>query len=169
MQDLIERATAKAHEVYHQLNEIYGTSYPFPRLEFPVMRGATVGDAERDGTQIRISTYWLFKETKDMLEGTVPHELCHWFVDHHYKNAKGHGREWKAVMRSLGLDPKRCHSYDMSQIHPYQYDCPKCGHTYWFSKRRHNSATKRGVQYWCNQKINGKLCRSDLCHKTDNE
>jgi SprT protein len=40
---------------------------------------------------------------------TIPHELAHlvaWTV----YNEPGHGTAWKHVMRSLGLEPTRCHS-----------------------------------------------------------
>lgn len=43
---------------------------------------------------------------------TAIHEAAHIITNHRFNRSCGHGREWKSVMRELGLRPDRCHSLD---------------------------------------------------------
>lgn len=56
------------------------------------------------------------KENPDyIVNQTVVHEAAHLIVYALYNGkAKAHGREWKSVMRRLGVNPSRCHNLDVS-------------------------------------------------------
>lgn len=89
----------------------------------------------------------------EYLKQTVPHEFCHYFVHIHYTNAKSHGWEWKNAMRTLfGLDPKRCHNYDVSQSQgrattKYEYKC-NCK-TFFIGAVRHRRLKLNPFHYRC--------------------
>jgi predicted SprT family Zn-dependent metalloprotease len=60
---------------------------------------------------------------KEFVDQVVPHEVAHWFTHLvHGSNHQAHGREWKAMMRLLGQEPKRTHSFKRAE--------PKKGFTY---------------------------------------
>jgi predicted SprT family Zn-dependent metalloprotease len=43
------------------------------------------------------------KHLQQMLQITVPHELAHIFCYRLY-NEKGHGKKWKSIMKTIGVD-----------------------------------------------------------------
>ena len=60
--------------------------------------------------------------------------------------------EWKRIMRELGVEVKRCHSYDVTKarkVRTVAYQCDKCGKVYDFTLVRHNKVVKYGTQYRC--------------------
>jgi len=66
---------------------------------------------------------WL-RATEEERDETVVHEICHVVVA--YKNGglqprsgrrrRPHGAEWKAMMRKAGVEPRRCHNVDNSDL-----------------------------------------------------
>ncbi|MBO77924.1 MAG: hypothetical protein CME17_10870 [Gemmatimonadetes bacterium] len=76
--------------------------------------------------QGNFETIWLNSDFlnhhgQDFIDRTVPHELAH-IVDQIVNGMAYtrtmrrvlHGPSWRAIMRDMGCDPKRCHSYDQS-------------------------------------------------------
>lgn len=65
----------------------------------------------------------------DMLNDTVPHEVCHIVQYQIAPRSKSHGYEWQRLMLMIGLQPTRCHSYETtparkhSRPHSYRCDC----------------------------------------------
>jgi len=103
--------------------------------------------------------YRLFKkeENYDYLRQTYLHELAHLICHRKYKCKKGHGKEWKSVMKILGADPKRCHKMDVSELRikrkrfSYKCSCREID----VSLIRHNKI-KKGKKYICT------ICGSDI-------
>lgn len=61
-------------------------------------------------------SYELLQQYPDYFsQDTIPHELCHLIAFTVYEDS-GHGPAWKNVMRSIGLEPTRCHSM-INQVH----------------------------------------------------
>jgi predicted SprT family Zn-dependent metalloprotease len=64
----------------------------------------------------------------EMLNVTLPHEVAHVVVCQLWPYAKGHGNEWRAVMRDFGLPPNRTHDMPTTpaRVHPrpHHYTCP---------------------------------------------
>ena len=89
---------------------------------------------------------------EEYLKNTIGHEYAHLvaFTYFGWKAVRGkpHGRHWKAVMRSLGLNPKRCHSYDTKPARKrreFLYNCPDCIKTTTVSSVIHNRIKKGRV------------------------
>ena len=62
---------------------------------------------------IRVNLPLLFNNEEDYLLQTIGHEYAHLLTDKVYKEifTKPHGTEWKDIMVSFDLEPKRCHNY----------------------------------------------------------
>jgi len=87
---------------------------PIPTLEFD-LRGQIGGQAFYHKNAIKVNVILYHENEQKYLHSTVPHELCHIVTDSLYgSHLAPHGPEWKHVMRTMGQDPKRCHSYDVT-------------------------------------------------------
>lgn len=67
---------------------------------------------------------------EDYLRQTVPHEFCHYLTFAKLGINVQHSHAWKrAMIHYFGLEPRRCHDYDVSQVQRkvqrYEYNC-KC-------------------------------------------
>lgn len=152
-------------------NKRYGMSLGMPRIEYS-LRGCTAGKAMEDFRML-LHPHFLVTETEDMINVTVPHEIAHIIVgarEHlgHYGNQlrvvrRGrrlrrviapHGPEWGEVMELFGLDPERCHKYDVKEVRVrkarYQYQCanPKCNRVISISGRAHNQLLRKPNSRW---------------------
>lgn len=47
-------------------------------------------------------------------DDTIPHEIAH-LIDTRLHGKSSHGSSWKWVMGVLGVNPSRCHNYDVSE------------------------------------------------------
>jgi SprT protein len=106
-----------ATEKYIEMaNELFGTQIEIPTISFD-LKGRTAGTANGRLNRIRYNLYIAQDNFEAFVERTVPHEVAHIVVHHVYPNASAHGREWKGVMRTLGVrDITRCHSYDLQNV-----------------------------------------------------
>lgn len=69
------------------------------------------------------------KYTDDYLKNTVGHEVAHYIAHKIHGTNCGHDYRWKRVMRDLGLEPTRCHSYKLAparKVKKYHWECPEC-------------------------------------------
>lgn len=103
---------------------------------------------------IRYNPYIFAKYYANNLAVTVPHEVAHYVTDRLYglRNIRPHGAEWKAVMRSLGADPRVTASYDLSGVpvrrqRRFSYCC-ECS-THQLSSCRHNKIQRGQSRYLC--------------------
>jgi SprT protein len=105
----------------------------------------------------------LFTQNKDYyLSDVIPHEVAHIIVHQLYPLAKGHGKEWKQVMKYVfGLEPTRTHDMDVSVVttkrnmRKFPYKCGCTQHN--VSARVHNKIVK-GIGYKCN------ICKQSIAY-----
>lgn len=160
LQEGLAKATAK-----------YGQTFVMPRVEFN-QRGTTAGTAHYDKWMVKFNPVLLMENKDKFIQRTVPHELAHLITDKVYPEAhrpqvsanmmfarsfrrpkrEVHGPRWQSVMRVLGADPSRCHTYDVSNARvkksgSYDYECPRCLKVFTLGPKRHAKA-QRGAKYW---------------------
>lgn len=110
---------------WDKFNDKYKTNYPYPTMTFD-LRGAVAGRASYQSQIIQYNLE-LFKGNKqDYFENTVPHEIAHLFnyrlnivpvINNSYRyRIKPHGMEWQRVMIRMGLNPTRCHNYEVKKV-----------------------------------------------------
>jgi SprT protein len=95
----------------------------------------------------------------EFLRQTVPHEVAHLCVKLNYEDARPHGKEWRDVMRSFGVEPKRLHTYDVSNVRlsknrdmtKHLYTC-KCNTQHFLSPQK-AKVVKQLVCSKCNKKL----------------
>lgn len=85
---------------------------------------------------------------------TPPHEVAHHLVAQLYgsRRVKPHGPEWRAVMEAFGVEPSRCHDYDLEQVsvrrqRRFRYRCGCREHQ--LSATRHNRILRGEQSYQC--------------------
>lgn len=97
----------------------------------------------------------------------ILHELAHILANIKLGKRAKHGPHWKAMMRSLGENPQRCHKNDTSDLkrkqQRYKMWCPdRCGWSFTFAKarrtRRINQLRKHNNRktYFCPK------CKADI-------
>ena len=139
----------------------YNTTFRFPNIRYD-LRGTTAGTATYSTWTININPVLLAENFDDMLADTVPHEMAHLITDQVYPEAhqrtgnmtrtrngvwrrskrSPHGEEWKSVMRVLGCEPSRTHSFDTTNARvrertSYAYKCNCCGAELQMGPKRH--------------------------------
>lgn len=158
-QEMKDRVMAKIIECIHTFFKKTGHPFNPPTVKYDI-KGTTAGYAVygkfQDVAYIRLNPVIFADHPDKFIERTVPHEMAH-IMAHYYYKARNyritpHGREWKNVMRLLGIeDIKRCHSYSVrpdqckrQQKHAYKCNCQ----TFALSTTRHNRALQ-GKKYHC--------------------
>jgi SprT protein len=139
-----------------------GAKRPLPALRFD-LRGQAAGQAcwGRDGRpELRFNLNIARSDPAAFVEETVTHEVAHLVTFACFGRTPPHGREWRAVMRFLGIDqPQRCHDYavDEAQVRRqrrWRYRCHCRSHE--LSTTRHNRLQAGRARYRCLH------CGSDL-------
>ncbi len=97
---------------------------------------------------------WLFaKYYRENLAETVPHEVAHYVVDMLYgRSVRPHGREWKSIMQSFGLQGRVTSDYNLAGIplrtsSTVAYACNCREHK--LGIRRHNKVLRGEARYHC--------------------
>lgn len=105
------------------------------RIEWKDSFTARMGDANSVLLRVRFSVpLWSRASERERYE-TVVHEVCHIVagVKHHHR-VKPHGAEWRALMREAGVEPRRCHNVDRTDLtrraERINISCPSCDQTY---------------------------------------
>ncbi len=148
----------RAHERTHRLLQLarthFGIDIPAPDIRFD-LRGTTAGQVRvRVGRLclVRYNLDLLQRHPEDFLTATVPHEAAHLVTLRLFgTGVKPHGREWRAVMRLFGAEPRRCHDYDVEglqahRIRRFRYHCGCRSHL--LTSIRHNRILD-GQVYLC--------------------
>jgi SprT protein len=146
----------------------YGQKFEFPTVLY-TLRGRVAGWAQHNTWTINLNSVLLVENFDDFRQ-TVLHELAHLITGriHPHTTRSGfrssfagsggkrsvHGPEWQAVMRVLGLEPHRCHSYDTTnsrrqKVGTVQARCKKCGTTYSLGAKRANRLLENPNALWC--------------------
>jgi SprT protein len=157
---LVALAMEKIEESFDLLNRVTGKQLTLasnePLVFFNQSRTGGYVWPNRYGNRVFLN--WpLFKaNTEDYLNQTIPHEVAHLFQRVLAPNERSHGPIWQRLMRKIGLQPRRCHSYDTTisaRYESFTYICTCTKHR--ISKIVHNKILK-GKQYKC------KSCKSDI-------
>lgn len=153
---LAARARAQTRATLAQA--LSGPDGPTPRIAIEIrfdLRGKSAGQVRirsRSSYLIRYNPNLLERGGSDFLRRTVPHEVAHVLAHYRYgSRIRPHGPEWQAVMRELGAEPSRCHSYDVTgldqrRVNYFDYHCGCMDHR--LSSIRHNRIAK-GQRYHC--------------------
>jgi len=78
---------------------------------------------------VQLNGVLLTENLEEFERQIIPHELAHLLVQFRHGFPGGHGKEWKATMRTLGLEPDRTHSLDTTNsrttpvVLGYRCDC----------------------------------------------
>ena len=147
---------AREHIFYciDRAEKYYDVKLPVPEID-GTLTGMTAGQHVyhrfTGKHTIRINIPLLLKNSEDFLATTIPHEVAHLVVTFLWPTATAHGDYWKTSMRNcFGIEPKRCHSYDVSEYrrtrYRYIYSC-SC-RTHRLSANLHNKI-KKGYSRHC--------------------
>jgi SprT protein len=148
----VRRAT---QQCISRAEQIYNRRFKPLQVDFD-LRGKCAGmyQVKRLERRIRFNPWIFAKYYQDSLHDTVAHEVAHYIVDCLYglRKVKPHGREWQAVMRSLGAEPKATGNYDLTGIPRRQYQrfAYRCGcRTHNLTILRHRKVMKGVAKYLC--------------------
>ncbi|MEW5789895.1 MAG: SprT-like domain-containing protein [Pseudomonadota bacterium] len=116
------------------------------------LTGATAGQALWPANHIRLNQVLLRENLAAFLAEVIPHELCHLWQRQLGKTDRPHGRVWQALMRRMGVEPRRCHRFDLASartrcLRHFAYACA-CGPQS-LSSRRHNKVQRGEALYRC--------------------
>ncbi|WP_456376694.1 SprT family zinc-dependent metalloprotease [Thiolapillus sp.] len=133
---------------------LYAQSFPMPDVRFD-LRGQAAGQY-RGGSRpcIRYNLEMATIQFDAYCLRTPPHEVAHFIIDqlHPGNRPRPHGPEWRELMRAFGLEPSRCHQYNLENVQQrkqrrFTYKCTCREHR--LSATRHNRVRHRGVKYHC--------------------
>lgn len=157
---LVQIALDKIEECFELFNKVTGKNLVLAPVDPLVFfnQSRTGGYVWPNRYGHRVFLNWvLFKEnTEDYLRQTIPHEVAHIFQRAIAPNERSHGPVWQSLMRKVGLQPRRCHNYDVSTSARYEmftYICTCQKHQ--VSKVIHNKILK-GQKRYC------KNCKSGI-------
>ena len=158
--ELVARVEAKIMEVQDKLAakgwQGFGINYGIQ-----VLKGGQAGIARVRQKTIVISGPYLKAHPEEVINVTVPHEICHLYVHHHFPNAKQHhGKEFRYFMNLLGLRGDTYHSLGLVEGQPkrkftkFEYQC-SCGTKFYIMPKMHQSI-QRGRHRHCVK------CKTDI-------
>lgn len=138
--------------------------YPSLEISYPVikttLKGKASGMAYFSLWQVNYNMEILKNNEKEFLVQTVGHEIAH-LVAHKILGSLGHDKGWKMIMRLFGLEPKRCHNYNMEGVTvktrktvSYSCGCPEKTHE--IGIVRHKNILKGSIFQCCKCKTNIK-------------
>lgn len=121
-----DRLIAETMDVVKSAKSVFNVDLN-PAVRF-FNRGTVAGKAHYKDMSVSYNEV-LAEENPKTFNNTVIHEVAHLVVRKLYPYASAHGKEFKFVMRSLGGNGERCHSYDVSSVkvkRSYTYHVVKC-------------------------------------------
>lgn len=148
--ELKARVNEKLEETIARAERHFGQTFRFPRVLY-TQRGTTAGTARINEWAVNFNAILLNENVDDFIARTVPHEMAH-LIDYQLypenhrvgwgQKRSVHGPTWKHIMRVVGADPSRCHSYDTSKARvkrksSYVYVCNGCGNELTMGPKRH--------------------------------
>lgn len=161
-QDKKNKIDTAVLDCIYMADQLFGKGVTAPEVRYDLI-GRSAGQAVYDqfGKSpyvIRVNPVLLNENESYIVNQTVPHEMAHVVVYQFYLargiQVKGHGNEWKRVMRYFGLEPDRCHSLDTTTIRAirggveYHFNCGCVGKVYKLSKHKYNKYVS-GISYRC--------------------
>lgn len=161
MDDIYLKVENKVKETVNKLNEKFKFNLEYPYIYYDI-KGKNAGLAKSLSMTVHYNPKLLKENEEDFLKNTVPHEVCHIAVYHYYKIQKkpipknGHGPDWQIMMRSVGVNPRKYHTYKVERkIKIFKYKC-KCIDGVIISERMHKKNKELTHHLVC------KKCKSIL-------
>jgi len=148
------RVVSRTRQLLREAGRHFRAAMPPVAIRFD-LRGCNAGMARFEPgkpPEIRYNATLLTDNPDDFLTQTVPHEVAHVVARALFgANVRPHGIEWKGLMGWFGVEPTRCHDYDVSrsqirrlQRFPYRCACRR----HWLTSIRHNRVLA-GQTYYC--------------------
>lgn len=139
----------------HQARDIHQVNFRTIDVRFDLKgRAAGMYRVQRRKRVIRYNPYLFAKYFDHNLQTTVPHEVAHYVTDMLFglRNIQPHGRQWQAIMHSLGAEPLVTGDYDLTGIpvrrqRRFNYQCSCSEHQ--VSTVRHNRVMRGDMKYLC--------------------
>jgi predicted SprT family Zn-dependent metalloprotease len=149
--ELEAKAVGIAQAFIDRANGIYGRNFCLPKITWDIRSKTVAGRAHLK--EWRISLNSGFVNESHLWDDTIGHEIAHLVTKQIYPNyIQHHGPEWKAVMRRLGLEAKRCHN--MQRLgKSFSYKCPTCAQIFSVSPIIHKKIGSGRLRY----------CRKPFC------
>jgi predicted SprT family Zn-dependent metalloprotease len=123
----------------------------FPKVYFDVelnrLSPGIAGCAQIYRNKIMISIDYLREHFDEIINQTLPHEICHIYVTKYFPNAKQHhGKEFRMLMNYLGLEGKTYHNMVLKDSPNktrrtktrYVYVAENSGQKYMLTPMQHN-------------------------------
>lgn len=134
-QELRHRVLHKVEECYHIAEQHFNRHFERCTVNFD-LTGTCAGRAHYTANRIRLNPQMLINHESEFIDQTVPHEVAHLLAFQVYgSRIKPHGSHWKKTMLVLGVEPTRCHNYDLSKVdvrrktkYHYACGCPNRNH-----------------------------------------
>jgi len=120
----------------------------------------TLGRAMLEDNRVELNVH-LLRAYPDELLATLVHELAHLVVRMRYPRAPAHGREFKALMRSVNLPAATTHNLDTERLnlrrrrYAYLHRCSDCGMMFIAGKPRRDCYCKA-----CGPKMSWNIVRA---------
>lgn len=161
MTELQTKAIKRIEEALEVASKFYNHEFIMPTVSFK-LTGHRAGYAIFAENKIALNNVLLHQNGEDFIKDTPGHEAAHLIARKLYGLfIKSHGSEWQQVMRVIGQDPVRCHSFKVVTKH--KYFC-KCSDDIYVSTYVHNSIMKGGKLYSC-KKCNYAIYWSKMYEK----
>jgi SprT protein len=145
----------------------YGRSFAMPEIRYDV-KGRVAGYAYYKQYRVDFNAGLLLENIDDFIEQTCAHEVAHLITDVVYPEAhtrsraaystrgkrQPHGPQWQEVMRVLGVEPKRCHNYDTTNVvrrksTTREVKCQCCKKSYFIGQKRAKFLEANPTKLWC--------------------
>ena len=116
---------------------------------------------------IRFNPEFVAKNTYDMINTTIPHEMAHIVANLYYGAYVGHDIRWIHIMKSVYgfLNVERCHNYERPdnarKMKRYSITCIRCLKTSRMNARTFNKVIRMGQGAsvlkcpYCGNRLNG--------------
>ena len=100
---------------------------------------------------IELSKVWTIERSRREVLQTICHEIAHAFT-----RGDGHGPEWRAKCRELGIRPERCSSVSteaQAKVARYAVKCQKCDAVVAYRQQRREAVVERYRSNCCRAKL----------------
>lgn len=120
-----------------------GITQPMPSVNFD-LKGTTGGTANVFTNTISVNRILFLENVNEYIEKIIPHEVSHLVAFKKFgMNIRAHGKEFKYVMRMLGVTPFRCHTLNaqnarVRKVKRYAYECVHCQTNLLLTSHQHN-------------------------------
>lgn len=145
--ELKTKVNTKIEECRKIIKNHYGQDVKPGKISFTA-RGTVGGTTNPSTYEIRLNPVFLNHYKDVFINDTVVHEYAHVATLKLHPDATPHGKEWKKMMRLLGVEATRCHSYDNELIYEKKetrsYICTCCYEVFDIQQEVHKKIMSNG-------------------------